>query len=147
MRLRGYQPGDDEAIADVWFAGWCSAGISEPAVSRADLAARAPLELADRWTVTVAEVDGRLAGFLATCLAEGRLDQLFIHPDFQGRGLGRALFQVGRSQLGDRLWLSTTAANKRACAFYEHLGLVLDRTEPGRSEERRFYVFRPTARE
>ena len=140
MKLRPYHAADESALVDVWIESWRSVGLDRPVVTRADLAARVPRELAGRWTVTVAEADGRLVGFLAVCLAEKRLDQLFIHPSFHGRGIGSALFDVARKQLPSRFWLSTQAANRRAREFYELRGMALDRVEKKGSDERASYV-------
>lgn len=143
MKLRPYSPGDEAALAEVWFESWLSVGLERPVVTRAELAERVPRELAGRWEVTVAEADGRVLGFLALALAEGRLDQLFIAPDAQGRGVGRALFEAARRRMPDGFWLSTQPANGRACAFYERLGMMLDRVEPGHAGDRVFYRFAP----
>ena len=39
--------------------------------------------------VLVAQIDGVLAGFVA--LKPGWIEHLAVHPDLQGRGVGRAL--------------------------------------------------------
>ncbi len=140
MKLRPYESSDEEALADVWFDGWRSVGLAWPVVTRAELAARVPREVGERWTVTVAELDGRLAGFLALALAEGRLDQLFIRAEAQGRGIGAALFEVAAARLPAGFWLSTQIENHRARAFYEARGMVLDRIEGAAGEERAIYV-------
>jgi GNAT superfamily N-acetyltransferase len=145
MDLRPYAPGDEAALAGLWFASWASLGFDEPVVTQADLAARVPRELAGRWEVTVAEADGRLLGFLALAPAEQRLDQLFIAPDAQGRGVGQALFEAARRRLADGFWLATQPTNGRARAFYERAGMTFDRLEPGEHGGRAIYRFTPPA--
>lgn len=40
----------------------------------------------------IAEVEGRIAGFV-DIEADGHIDMLYVHPDFQRRGVARALLQ------------------------------------------------------
>ena len=89
----------------------------------------------------MAEGDGRLAGFLALCLAEQRLDQLFVSPEAQGRGVGSALFDVAVARMPDGFWLSTQPGNHRARAFYERRGMTVDRIREETGEGRVVYVF------
>lgn len=138
IELRPFEPGDMQGLVDAWFLGWKSVGLEVPKVSRSDLAERAPGELASRWRVVIADVGGRVAGFVAVCLEERRLDQLFIHPDFQGQGVGSALFEVARTLLDDDYWLSTQPGNLRACRFYERRGLVADLDDNRDSDVVRF---------
>lgn len=138
MKLRPYKPSDEAELAEVWFESWLSTGLTSPTVTQADLRARVPNELAERWTVTVAEEDDRITGFLAVALAERRLDQLFVRPSDQRSGTGGALFEVARTQLAEGFWLSTQFGNERARAFYERRGMRLDRIEP--DHDRVIYV-------
>lgn len=146
MRLRPYESLDQSVLAEVWFDGWRSVGLARPVTTLEDMAARVPRELAGRWTVTVAELDGKVVGFLALALAEDRLDQLFVQAEAQGRGVGAALFDVAAARLPASFWLSTQMGNHRARAFYEARGMVLDRTEGTAGEERAIYVMRPKGR-
>ena len=100
-----------------------------------------PGETAVRSWLTVAEGDGRLAGFLALCLDEQRLDQLFVSPEAQGRGVGSALFDVAVARMPDGFWLSTQPGNHRARAFYERRGMTVDRIREETGEGRVVYVF------
>lgn len=70
--------------------------------------------------VWVAEVDGTPAGFLA--INGPLVDQLYIAPDFQHRGIGRALLDYARSLSPEFLRLYTLQVNTRARAFYEKNG-------------------------
>lgn len=141
MKLRPYTPCDEAGLAALWFESWTSVGLQRPVVTHAELAARVPQELAGRWAVTVAEADGRLLGFLALALSERRLDQLFIAPDAQGSGVGRALFDVAKQRMPEGFWLSTQPANRRACAFYEQAGMTVDAAAPGQTAERVVYAW------
>lgn len=143
MKLRPYAPGDETALAELWFESWSSIGLEELVVTKAELISRVPRDLAERWEVTVAEANGRLLRFLALALSEQRLDQLFIAPDAQGLGIGSALFDVAKLRLPDGFWLTTQPDNRRARAFYERLGMMFDHVEPGHTGDRVFYTFAP----
>ena len=145
MQLRPYHAGDRNALVDLWYESWRSIGLPSPVVTRADLAGRAPDDLARRWTVTLAEADGRLVGFLALVLAETRLDQLFVSPGAQGQGVGLALFNVAVERMPGGFWLSTHPDNRRARAFYERRGMTVEPAETGVTGERVVYVIRPSA--
>ncbi|RAK68558.1 GNAT family N-acetyltransferase [Phenylobacterium kunshanense] len=146
MQLRSCRPADQAVLADLWFESWRSTGLQQPVVTRNDLARRARHELATRWTVTVAEAEGRLIGFVAICLAERRLDQLFVAPEAQGQGVGRNLFDVARSTMPDGFWLSTQTDNLRARAFYERQGMSVDQTGRALADDTVVYVLRPPER-
>lgn len=69
-------------------------------------------------------MDGRIAGMMAT--RPGWIDHLYIHPDFQGRGLGTALLHDAQrganGAFGLQLW--TFQANAGARRFYARHGFV-----------------------
>jgi putative acetyltransferase len=77
--------------------------------------------------LTVAVVDGRVAGFSGT--GGGELHMLFVHNDFRGRGVGTALL---REALGryPALTLDVNEQNPQAAGFYARQGFVV----VGRSE-------------
>lgn len=70
--------------------------------------------------VWLAFEEGRLAGLLA--IAGGRLEQLYVDPSHQGRGIGTALLQKARQLSPRGLTLFTHQRNERARAFYERRG-------------------------
>lgn len=140
MEFRPYAPEDEDALVDLWFESWRSVGLERPVVTKAEMAERAPRDLAGRWTVTLVEEAGALLAFLALDLAERRLDQLFVAPGAQGRGIGHALFQIAREQMPEGFWLSTQPGNARARAFYERHGMTLARIEPGPQGDRLIYT-------
>jgi uncharacterized protein YhfF/GNAT superfamily N-acetyltransferase len=76
-------------------------------------------------TAWVAERNGEIAGFAVLDTQTGSVWALFIAPDAEGRGLGRALHQaiVGQAKklYMDELWLSTSAGT-RAARFYTEAG-------------------------
>lgn len=82
---------------------------------RAFMAAR----LASGDPVWVAEDDGAAVGFII--LREGWVDHLFIHPEWQGRGLGPKLLAKAL-EAGRPVQLWTFQQNVRARRFYEARG-------------------------
>ena len=93
----------------------------------------------------VAERDGVIVGeasltrFPLRMLRHVGLLGLGVHPEAQGVGLGRALFESmidwARAQTGDerilRLELYTRADNHRAIKLYQSLGFVIEGTRRG----------------
>jgi GNAT superfamily N-acetyltransferase len=76
---------------------------------------------------------GAMIGILA--FREGWIDQLYVLPRAQGRGIGTQLLQVAQSAF-DRLQLWTFQRNERARRFYQARGFVLvQETDGARNEE------------
>jgi ribosomal protein S18 acetylase RimI-like enzyme len=63
------------------------------------------------------------------------LDDLYVHPDCQGRGIGSRLLETAKSLNPRRLALSTFQRNTRAQAFYEAHGFRAVGQTDGRNEE------------
>ena len=143
MHLRQGHSRDAIAIGDLWFDSWLSTKPANPIVTNADLVERASRELAGRWEVTVAELDGKLLGFLAVAGAEQRLDQLYVTPTAQSRGIGAELLNVAKRRFPSGFWLKVDATNDRAKTFYERQGLTLTRTEIEDGRTRMIYSFAP----
>ncbi len=95
--------------------------LSDPTrITEADYAA-AIERLGRTWVV---EADGEIAAF-ATGYNTGHVWALFVHPDHEGRGYGKALHSIMINWLWSqghaRLWLTTTPGT-RAEGFYRSLG-------------------------
>jgi GNAT superfamily N-acetyltransferase len=76
----------------------------------------------------------QLMGMIA--FREGWIDQLYVLPGAQGRGIGTELLQLARGSFGD-LHLWTFQRNLRARRFYETKGFVLvEETDGARNAER-----------
>ncbi len=72
--------------------------------------------------LTVAEVDGAVAGFAGT--AGDDLAMLFVHADARGRGVGRTLLDHVVRELGVRT-VDVNEQNEQAVGFYAHTGFVV----------------------
>jgi GNAT superfamily N-acetyltransferase len=75
--------------------------------------------------VWVAEWDRRPVAFMA--VNQDFIDQLYIDPDFQRRGIGKALLDFARTLTPDHLWLYTLQVNFMARAFYEKNGFAAEK--------------------
>lgn len=75
--------------------------------------------------VWVVEMDSHPVAFMA--MEDQFIDQLYIHPEHQRRGIGKALLDFARTQSPDHLWLYTLQVNANARAFYEKNGFVAEK--------------------
>ena len=92
-----------------------------------------------RGVVVIAETSGTVIGVgqRGRYGAEHVVYKLYVHPQHRGQGLGPRLLAALVEQLpgdGQRLYIEHFVANERAGAFYERLGFVVDRVEPGPTE-------------
>lgn len=72
--------------------------------------------------VWVIESDRRPVAFMA--MKDDFIDHLYVHPDYQHRGIGKALLDHARQLSPDHLWLYTLQINENARTFYEKNGFV-----------------------
>ena len=75
--------------------------------------------------VWVVEVDSRPVAFMA--IRDDFIDQLYIHPNYQRRGIGKALLDFAREQSPEHIWLYTLQVNVNARAFYEKNGFLAEK--------------------
>lgn len=116
-------------MAQVWLAGWLSTGLStgdDPTIP--EMRARIDDDLGKGCVFTVATVDDRIVGMLA--MVPGKLDQLFLDPDWKGKGVGKALFGEAVRKMPDGFTLWANTANARARTFYERQGMTLQAIGP-----------------
>jgi ribosomal protein S18 acetylase RimI-like enzyme len=119
-----------DAIAQAWMESWWSTGLEAPSEALlAALKTRVPREVADGWSLYVADDDGQLAAMLAVHVPKRYLDQLMIAPSHQGRSLGRRLLGFTRELLPDEIWLRCVRENDKAWRWYEREGFVLEKEE------------------
>ena len=74
--------------------------------------------------VWVVDWDKRPVGFMA--MNKDFIDQLYIDPDYQRRGIGQAFLDFARERSPEHLWLYTLQVNVNARAFYEKNGFVAE---------------------
>ena len=160
---------DPEARAAATIAGFRAAtGADADAVatvylrSRKELVACAPLAHPDadvrEWIrrrlipaggTTVAVVDGLVVGMLAVSrgAACGWIDQLYLLPEWVGRGIGTRLLDIARAALAPPIRLYTFQCNHAAKGFYERRGFEAIAFGDGSANEERcpdvLYEWRP----
>lgn len=71
----------------------------------------------------VAEEDGRVVGFAAA--EAGRIDWLYVHPEFQRRGIGRSLLRAALAYCGPKAEVTQIAGNTAALRLYQSEGLKI----------------------
>lgn len=64
-------------------------------------------------------------GFMA--MNNDFVDQLYIAPDHQRRGIGRSLLNLARERSPNHVWLYTLQVNTSAREFYEKNGFVAEK--------------------
>ena len=86
----------------------------------------------------IAEWDGRVVGFAVSVLHEGSwttkpccyLEDLFVAPDFRGKGIARALIEdqlkLCRDQGWSRLYWHTRESNREARRLYDRFATADD---------------------
>jgi ribosomal protein S18 acetylase RimI-like enzyme len=120
MHVRAAVPADYDTLARVWLESWYSTGLKnlfDPGLEM--LRKRIPEEVAKGWALHAGEQDGNIVAMLALHPANFYLDQLWVLPDCQGRGIGRALLNFTREQFPDQIWLRCVVENEQAWRWYE----------------------------
>lgn len=130
IRIRPYKPVDAWQLTEIFYNS--VHGIDARYYSLQELNAWAPLpvdylhwrERFDSHTVWVAELDGEPVGF--TCMeSDGYIDWLYIHSDYQRRGVARSLYNhletLAREQEIQRL---SVHASHVAKPFFEKRGFT-----------------------
>lgn len=125
LNFRTATQSDAEAVAQVYLS------------SRKEFVSFAPIAHSDeavyQWIrdiliptnqVTVVEQDNKIIGMMALSTAgeTGWIDQLYLHSDVVGRGIGTKLIEYAKAELGSPIRLYTFQENQGAIRFYERHG-------------------------
>jgi GNAT superfamily N-acetyltransferase len=148
--LRRAVGGDAGAVADVYLRSF-DAALPTVVRPRSDDEVRdyirdVVVPLRETW---VAEATGaghqRIVGLMV--LDDGLLSQLYLAPDWRGRGLGNRFVALAKERRPQGLELWTFQVNTAAHRFYERHGFVaVEYTDGSGNEEREpdvRYVWRP----
>ncbi|AKU24663.1 GNAT family N-acetyltransferase [Massilia sp. MB5] len=119
LQIRAFEAGDTGRLSEIWFEASrrAHAFLGEARLDgQRTLIEEVYLPNAETWVACLA---GAPVGFigLVDCFVGG----MFVDPDRQGSGIGRALAAHALALKG-QLELEAYAENRAACAFYRHLG-------------------------
>ncbi|QGG54993.1 GNAT family N-acetyltransferase [Paenibacillus sp. FSL W8-1187] len=73
--------------------------------------------------LAIEDTNKQVIGILAC--NENWVNQLYIHTQYQGRGIGKRLLDLAKQQSDKRLFLYTFEVNKKAQKFYERNGFKI----------------------
>ncbi|MFJ6558741.1 GNAT family N-acetyltransferase [Streptomyces sp. NPDC091412] len=146
--LRRAGGADARDAADVWLRSFAAAlpGVVRP---HSDDAVRAWFRdvVVPRQETWVAEAGGDSGVVGVMVLDDDMLEQLYLDPDWRGRGLGDRFVALAKERRPRGLSLWTFQVNRPAHRFYERHGFVAaEYTDGGGNEEREpdvRYVWRP----
>ena len=123
VELRDFAPGDLEAVAAVLRAATRRAYAFMAWTHSDESYGQFIAHTLPTWdAVRVATVDGAVVGF--ACLEGDLLDQLFVLPEWQGKGIGSRLLEDIKALRPAGFRLYTFEKNHAARAFYEKRGCV-----------------------
>ena len=132
--IRAALPHEYDEVARVWMESWVSTGLAEASnFLLANLRARVRHEIEQGWSLYVADDNGIFAAMLALHLPDKYLDQLFVAPEYQGKGIGRQLLAFTRKHWPDEIWLRCVRENEKAWRWYEREDFVYEKEEVAQS--------------
>ena len=126
ITLRPYAATDEAAAIELWRRTW------QMAYPQLDFSARVSwwrerwrCELVPNATITVAERDGTMLGFVTIEPGNGYLDQLVVAPEAWGSALATRLVDAAKRVAPKGIDLLVNQDNRRAIRFYEKNGFVI----------------------
>ncbi|MGG3280104.1 N-acetyltransferase family protein [Paenibacillus solani] len=83
--------------------------------------------------ILLAEENSRILGFASLYLPDRFIHNLFVHPDFCGKGVGTQLVKNAIEKMGKPVRLKCVSENHKALSFYEKSGWkkVVEEGKPG----------------
>ena len=125
MLLRKYEPSDGDAMAALFYDTVQSVNVGDYTKEQLDVWAPGRIDR-EAWNVSflahytlVAGADEKIIGF-GDIDAEGYLDRLFVHKDYQKRGVATALCNVLERVVRERNITAHVSITARP--FFEHRG-------------------------
>jgi GNAT superfamily N-acetyltransferase len=126
---------DAAAVADLWWATRQASvpAIPEPVHDEGEVRSWVEGVLIPAGGTWIVERGGDVVAMMT--LAGSDIDQLYVAPDHQHRGVGTMLIELARELSPGELYLWTFGSNTRARRFYEALGFVVVGMSDGDNEE------------
>jgi pimeloyl-ACP methyl ester carboxylesterase/GNAT superfamily N-acetyltransferase len=146
VTIRRATPADARAVGDIWLASWRATfefppGHPDEAVRT--WLAQELLPSTEAWVAS--DPAGRVVGVMA--LSEAMVEQLYLAPDWIGRGVGTRFLDLAKARRPAGLDLFCFQVNGRARRFYERHGFTPIAFGDGRGNEERQpdirYAWRP----
>ncbi|WP_409472722.1 GNAT family N-acetyltransferase [Streptomyces sp. HC307] len=144
--LRRAEAADARPAADVWLRSFAAAlpTVVRPRTDDEVCAYFQEVVVPLRETWVAESADG-VVGVMV--LAGAELSQLYLHPDWRGRGIGDRFVALAKERSPQGLTLWTFQVNSPAHRFYERHGFVaVERTDGSGNEEQEpdvRFVWRP----
>lgn len=146
--IRRAKPADAGAIADVFLTSFYATYTFPLAHDDDEVRGWIASHVVPDLETWVAQLDDRIVAFLA--LGDAGVDQLYVHPDAHGRGIGSELVELAKQRRPGGLELYTFQVNARARRFYERHGFVVAALGDGSGNEEGqpdlLYRWRPASR-
>ncbi|MDR3421920.1 MAG: GNAT family N-acetyltransferase [Xanthobacteraceae bacterium] len=126
MRLRRYEPRDEDTAIALWLRTWQAAYPALDFVERLDWwRVRWRNELLPAAVVVVAEAEGGMIGFVTVDPKTLYLDQIVVAPEHWRAGIGAALIDEAKRLSPRGLDLDVNTDNARAIGFYRRQGFSI----------------------
>ncbi|MES2615229.1 MAG: GNAT family N-acetyltransferase, partial [Bdellovibrionota bacterium] len=90
--------------------------------------------------VFVAVEDEKIVGFVSIYLPNNFIHNLFILPEYQGRGIGKILLEKVLTFIVEPITLKVEIPNINACLFYEKFGFK--KISAHENEEKPYYLYK-----
>jgi L-phenylalanine/L-methionine N-acetyltransferase len=139
VRVRAFEERDLEAVFEILRCPGVIHGTAQLPYQSPDAVRERFARSDPSWPRLVAEVDGRVVGLAGLEVGQGRRRHtgylgMFVHDDYQGRGIGSALMAVlvdlAENWLGlVRLELEVYTDNAAAIHLYEKFGFAVEGTK------------------
>ena len=124
--LRRYTPADEAAAIELWRRTW---QLAYPHINFDDRVVwwrqRWREELVPAATITVAEANGKMLGFVTVDPCTFDIDQTVVAPEAWGMGIAAALLDEAKRISPAGLDLHVNKDNARAIRFYKKHGFVI----------------------